>query len=97
LLLHDKTIVLGAQGINPEGVGATAIMVRVDEDFEMIIQVLTHIAPEFRCDNPSGLGIMAIDSEVYSVRRVENAYFRLLGWQPTFVGFPLPKIGDRFG
>jgi hypothetical protein len=54
LLLHHEAIVSGAKRVEPEYACATAIMVRIDQDFEMIIEVLIDIAPEFRCDDPEG-------------------------------------------
>ena len=38
-----------------------------------------------------------MNSEVHSLPSVQNVHLRLLGWGLPFVGFSLPKIGNRFG
>ena len=85
------------KGIDFENVGATAIMVRIDQDFEVVVQVLAYVPPEFGRDDPRGLGGIAMNPELHGVSRVENAYFRLLGWRLSFVRLSLPKVGDGFG
>src|SRR5437660_8834724 len=73
LLLHDEAIVLRTKGIEFENVGATTIMVRIDQDFEVVIQVLAHVAPQFGCDDPRRFRVIAINSEVHCVPGVQDA------------------------
>jgi hypothetical protein len=86
---------LSAKGIDLEYVSPAAVMVRIDEDFEMIIQVLTDIAPKLGGDDPRGLSIKTMNSEVDGMRGIEDANLRFLGRWFTFAGFPLTKVGDR--
>jgi len=97
LLLHDEAIILRSKWVDLEDVCAPAIVVRIDQDFEVVVQVLAYVPPEFGRDDPRGLGVIAMNPEIYGVSRVENAYFRLLGWRLAFVGFPLTELGNGFG
>jgi hypothetical protein len=88
---------LRTKGIDLEYVSATAIVVRIDQDFEVVVQVLAYVPPEFGRDDPGGLGVIAINPEIHGVSRVENAYFCLLGWRLAFVGFSLTELRNGFG
>src|SRR6266566_6401299 len=94
LLLHNETIVLGAKCVDLEHVCSAAIVVRIDEDFEVVVQVLAHVPAKFRSDDPRGLGVKAMNPEIHGMPSVDNAYLRLLGWCLTFVGLTLAKISD---
>ena len=97
LLLDDEAIILRSKGIDLEDVCAPAIVVRIDQDFEVVVQVLAYVPPEFGRDDPRWLGVIAMNPEIHGVSRVQNAYFRLLGWRLAFAGFPLTELGNGFG
>src|SRR5258708_28760461 len=96
LLLHDEAVVLGTKWIDLEYVGATAIVVRIDQDFEVVVQVLAYVPPEFGRDDPRWLGVIAMNPEIHGVSFVENPYFRPLAWQLAFVGFPWTELHNEF-
>ena len=87
---------MGTKGIDLEYVCATAIVIRIDQDFEVVVQVLAYVPPEFGRDDPRGHRVIAMNAEVYGVARVENAYFCLLGCWFTFIRLPLAKISNDF-
>jgi len=97
LLFHDEAVVLRTKRIDLEYVGTTAIVVGIDQDFEVVVQVLAYVPPEFGRDDPRGLGVITMNSEIHGVSCVENPYFRPLGWQLAFVGFPLTELHNGFG
>src|SRR6267142_19589 len=97
LLIHDEAVVLRTKRIDLENVGTTAIVVRIDQDFEVVVQVLAYVPPEFGRDDPRRLGVITMNSEIHGVSRVGNAHFRLLGWRIAFVGFPLAELHNGFG
>jgi hypothetical protein len=97
LLLHDKTVVLGTKGMDLEYIGSTAIVVRIDQDFEVVVQVLAYVAAELRRDNPGRLRVVGMNPEIRGMPRVENAYFCLLRWRLAFVRFSLTELGNGFG
>src|SRR6266403_2065468 len=80
-----------------EYVGTTAIVVGIDQDFEVVVQVLAYVPPQFGRDDQRGLGVITMNSEIHGVSCVENPYFRPLGWQLAFVGFPLTELHNGFG
>jgi hypothetical protein len=96
LLLHDEAVVLGTERIDLEYIGSTTIVVRINQDFEVVVLVLAYVPPEFGRDDPRGFRVIAMNAEVHGVSSVENAYFRLLGWRLAFVGFSLTELGNGF-
>jgi hypothetical protein len=94
LLFNDEAIVLSTEGVDFEHVTATAIPVRIDQDFEVVIQFLAHIAAQFCRDDPGRLRVIAVDSEIDRVTRIEYSYLSFLRRRLTFVGLSLPKISD---
>src|SRR5258708_29732894 len=97
LFLYDESIALSAKWIDLEHVSAAAIAIRVDENLEVIIQVLTNIAAQFGGGDARRLRLMAINPEIDGMSGVDNAYFRFLRWRLTFVRLALPKISNGFG
>jgi hypothetical protein len=97
LFLHDETVALRAKWVDLEHVRSTAVVVRIDQNFKVVIQILTHVAAEFRRHNSRCLRVVTTDAEVNRVPRVENAHFCSLGSQLVLEWLLLTKIGDRFG
>jgi hypothetical protein len=58
---------------------------------------LAYVAPEFRCDNPGGLRVKALNPEVRGMTGIENTNFGFLGCRFALTGLSLPKIRNRFG
>jgi hypothetical protein len=97
LLLHDEAIVLRAQGIDLENISITAIMGLVNQNFEVIVQVLTRIAPQFRRNDPGRFGVVAMNPKINGSPREENANLRFFRRRLAFVRLALAKISDGRG
>ena len=89
LLFGNQSVSLCAQGINLEYVGVAAIVSRVDEDFEIVIQLLADVAPQLGGDDRLGIGIEAGDAEIHFVLCVEDTDFRFFSRRLPFIGLSL--------
>ena len=96
MLLDDQAVKLRAERIDLKNVRAATVVIRIDQDFEVIIQILAYVAPQFTCDDSQRLGIKAVNPEIDSVARIENAYFRSFRSRLSFVRFLLAKLRNRF-
>jgi hypothetical protein len=72
-------------------------VVGIDENFEVIVKVLSDISPEFRGNDAGWIGIIAMDSKVDSVACIQNANLGFLGSWLAFVWFALTEVGNRNG
>ena len=72
-------------------------MRRVNDDFEIVIQLLTDIPPQFGCDDSSRIRVEACYAEVDFVLVVKDADFGFLSRRLSFKGLPLKELGDRRG
>src|SRR5690349_3889595 len=72
-------------------------MVRIDQDLEVVVQVLAHIAPQLGCHNFSRLGIVAMNPKIDGVPRVDNSNFGLLSRSLTLIWLLLAKFHHRLG
>src|ERR1700719_1281560 len=95
LLLYDQAVVLCSKGIDPEYICSAAIVVRIDQDFEVVIQFLADIPAQFRRGDPGCLRVIAMNSEIHCVARIEYSYLGLLRRRLTFIRLSLPKVSDR--
>ena len=88
---------MGTKGIDLEYIASTAIVVGIDENFEVVVQVLAYVAAEFRRNDPGRLRVKAMNPKIDSAARVQNAHFRFFGSWFSFVRLTLVKIRDEFG
>jgi hypothetical protein len=72
-------------------------VIRIDQNFEVVVQVLTHVAAQFRRHNARGFSIATTDAEINSVSRLENAHFRLPGGRLVLEWLSLAKLRDGLG
>src|SRR5207245_10846429 len=97
LLFCDQSVSLRAQRISLENVGITPVVSRVDDDFEVVVQFLTDVPPQFSGDNPLGMGIEAGNAEIEFMLGVENADFGFVCGRLPLKRLSLPKCGDGGG
>ena len=69
----------------------------VDQNLEVIIQVLIHIAAQFRRDDPGGFRVVAMNSKIDGRPGEENVNLRLFRRRLAFVRLALTKIRDGLG
>ena len=67
-------------------------MIRINQDLEVIIQVLADIAPQLGGHDFARVGIVAMNSKVDGVPRVENSHFRPLRGGLAFVRLLLTEF-----
>ena len=70
-------------------------MGRVDDDFEVVVQLLSDVPPQFGGNDSFRIRVRAKYAEVNIMFVVENADFSLLRWNLSFERFALQKIVDR--
>src|ERR1700688_4740469 len=92
LLLYDQAIVLCSKGIHLEHICSAVIVVRIDQDFEVVIQFLADIPAQFRRDDPGCLRVIATNPEIHCVARIEYSDLGLLRSGLTFIRLSLPKV-----
>src|SRR6266851_2786529 len=69
---HYYPVNLCTQGIDLKYVAATPIQIRIDHDFEVVVQILTRILSQLRANNLVGLRVMAVDSEIDRMPGVQD-------------------------
>src|SRR5262249_547587 len=74
-----------------------AVVGGIDHNLEVVVDLLTDIAAELCGDNFLRLRIVARNSEVDCVFRIEDMHFGTLGWQLALVGFPLSEVENGLG
>src|SRR6266568_1263068 len=97
LFLGNQSIPLSAQGIYLKHVRVTPVMRRVNDDFEIVIQLLTDITPQFGGDDPFRVSVEASDAEIDFVPVVKDADLGFLSRWLSFKWLPLQKVGNRRG
>jgi hypothetical protein len=80
-----------------ENIATTTVVVGIDQNLEVIIQILADVTAQFGGNDTRGFGVIAMNPKKDGISDVEDAYFCLFCCRFTFVGLPLPKIGDWFG
>src|SRR5215471_1446096 len=73
-LICDQRISLCTQGVDREFVAAAPIMIRRDENGEVIVDTQIRIAPEFSGDDASGFAVIAGDQEIEGVLVIEHSH-----------------------
>src|SRR5260370_16779606 len=96
LLFDDEAIHLCAQRIDLEDVPSTPVMIRVDENLEVVIQILANIAAEFAGDDARRIRIEALNAKINGASRVQNPHFCFLSRWLALERLPLTKVRDRF-
>src|SRR5438876_4730305 len=96
LLFDDQAIHLCPQRIDLEDVTSTPVMIRIDENLEVVIQILANIAAEFPGDDARRIRIETMNAKIDGVSRVQNPHFCFLSRWLALERFPLTKIRDRF-
>jgi hypothetical protein len=69
-------------------------VVRIDQNFKVVIQFLADIPAQFRRDDPGRLRVIAMNSEIHCVARIEYSYLSFLRRRLTFIRLSLPKVSD---
>src|SRR5215467_15432479 len=57
LLFDDQAVHLRAERIHLKNIASTTVMIRIDEDFKVVVEILAHIAPEFAGDDSRRGGV----------------------------------------
>src|SRR4029077_8016744 len=71
-LLCDQGIALRAQRIDLEDERVAAIVGRIDDDLEIVVEFLTDVAPELAGNDSRRIGVEALDAEIDFMLTVEN-------------------------
>ena len=95
LFVRDEGVALRTQRIDLEDIRIAAVMPGIDDDFEIVVEFLAHIAAELRGDRSRRYRIMTDDAEVNLGPRIEHSYFRSLCRGLAFVGLSLLEIRNR--
>ena len=72
-----------------------SFLIRIDEDLKMVIEVLAYIAPELAGNYSRWVRVETMDSEIDSMARVQNPYFRPFGRGLSFIRFLLAEVRNR--
>src|SRR5215470_8809730 len=75
LLFCDQRVPLRAQRIDLKHVGIAPIMGGVNDDLEIVVQLLAHVAPQFGCNDALRIGVGTRYAEVDFVLAIKNADF----------------------
>jgi len=88
---------LRAERVDLENISTAAVVVGIDENFEVVVEVLADVAAEFGCYYLRWLGIIAMNAEINGMVCVKNSDFSSLCSRLTFIRFPLAEIRDPLG
>src|ERR1044071_5226239 len=72
-------------------------MGRVNDDFEIVVQLLGNIAPQFCSNDSACLRVEALDPEIDLSFGVHNTNFSSFGRRPSLERLPLQEVRDRSG
>ncbi len=97
LLLDNQAVALCSQGIDFENITAAPVMIGIDQNLEVIVQALAHIASQFRRYDAGWRGIVAMNPKIGRVPGVEDTHLGLFGGRFTFLRLSLPKISNGLG
>src|SRR5215471_11017247 len=79
LLLRDQRISLGAKWVDLENIGIAAVVCRIDDDLEVIVQFLADVSSQLRGHDTGGVRIEAGDSKENCGSGVKGSNLRLFG------------------
>src|SRR5215469_3998712 len=96
LFVSNQSIALRAERIELKHVSVAAVVRRIDHNFKVVVEFLTHIPAQLRGNNFPRFGIVTRNSEVDLAFRIEDAHFGALRWGLSFVWFSLCEVSDWF-
>jgi hypothetical protein len=94
--VREQPVALRSERIDLEEVGVPPVATRINDDFEVVVELLAHIPPQLRSDDAMRSRVMACDPKVHVVVRVQDSNFGAFSSALPFEGLSLPEICDRF-
>src|SRR5262249_32337056 len=96
-LVSNEGIALRAERIDLEYICVATVVSGVNDDFKIVIQLLSDVAAQLRGSDAARIRRGASDCKIDFAARVENADFCELRGGPAFERFALSEIGDCLG